>query len=622
MPSPRDLRRLRASQCSGRAEEVAGPRYWEWERELLWWSVLLGCWEVRAHGSRGTRVTSMVVAPTQIGVNVTEAGDFGPSEQDLASRGLSCHSSHATIDDLDLEQLNSLFSKDMEPKQSATLKIEGALHAETTPSKKKKKPWNGPIRTRKSPPQPAHTEEDCAKRVDDMLFELEEEGVTGSWAVANVLDVWVGKVTRVDLAKVIRELGSRRNAALALEVFQWMQVQKGRLKPNAHTYSLILGVLGRGGMVTEARELFDSMLSSGAEVGVYCFNAMIGAYARGGNFKKAWRLYEDMMEKGVQADEVTLSTLLNGAGKADLPVEKAEKIFSRIKENGILPSVQTYNTLLSVLKRGGHAARCIELDKEMQTMEVVPDIYTFNTLLMTHVQGGRFDDAEEVFQRIRNAGLKPTVVTFTGLIQMYSRANKHKEAMETFLEMQRVGCSPDLTTYSLMISVYGKAGSADEAALVFRQLQRKGFRPNVVTWTGLIQAFGWQGKTQEIGAYFNEMLASGCLPDVTLYNIMMGAYGRSGHSVQAAILFRRMQAQGLSPSAVSYDTMIQAYCHSKQPADAHAVLDQMSKAGYTPDKISRAMLQQQLGVKYSGDSQILLSRKERRRIAPRPPHRS
>ena len=175
------------------------------------------------------------------------------------------------------------------------------------------------------------------------MFELEEDGVSGAWAVANVLDAWVGKVTRVDVAKVMRELGSRRNPALALEVFQWMQVQKRRLKPNAHTYSLILGLLGREGMVTEARELFDSMLSSPVEVGVYSFNAMIGAYARGGNFKKAWRLYKDMVNKGVQADEITLSTLLNGAGKADLPVETVEKVFLRIKENGILPSVQTYN---------------------------------------------------------------------------------------------------------------------------------------------------------------------------------------------------------------------------------------------------------------------------------------
>jgi pentatricopeptide repeat protein len=526
------------------------------------------------------------------------------------------HRVHQNVKEKEAVTIKTEEEVEDEPRQAES--SSSSSSASSSKPRKMKKPWNGPIWSKKSPSRPSYTEEECAQRVSSMLYELEEDGVTGPWAVGNVLDSWVGKVTRVDLSKVIKELGARRNSPLALEVFQWMQAQKGRLKPNKHTYSLILGVLGRGGMITEARELFDAMLlSPNVEVCVYSYNAMIGAYARSGNFKKAWRLYESMIEQGVQADEITLSILLNGVGKADLPVEKAEMIFSRIKENGILPSVQTYNTLMSVLRKRGHAARCSELHKEMQMLEVVPDIYTFNTLLMMHVDSGSVNEAMEVYERMKYAGLQPTVVTYTGLIQMFSRGSKHKEAIELFLEMQRVGCKPDLTTYSLMITVYGKAGSAEESALVFRQLQQAGLRPSVVTWSSLIQVFGWHGRLHEVGAYFNEMLASGCQPDLTLYNVVMGAYGRHGHSVQAAILFRRMQAQGLNPSAVSYDTMIQAYCHAKQPADAHAVLDQMTKAGFTPDRISRAMLQQQLGVQYAGGSHVSLSRKERRRLVRR-----
>ena len=66
-------------------------------------------WEVRAHGNRSNRIfTSMAVAPTQPAAGVTESGNFSQSDEDLAARGLSCHFS---IDDLDLDQLNSLFSK-------------------------------------------------------------------------------------------------------------------------------------------------------------------------------------------------------------------------------------------------------------------------------------------------------------------------------------------------------------------------------------------------------------------------------------------------------------------------------------------------------------------------------
>jgi hypothetical protein len=50
----------------------------------------------------------MAVAPTQPAAGVTESGDFSQSDEDLASRGFSCHS---TIDDLDLDQFISLLYK-------------------------------------------------------------------------------------------------------------------------------------------------------------------------------------------------------------------------------------------------------------------------------------------------------------------------------------------------------------------------------------------------------------------------------------------------------------------------------------------------------------------------------
>lgn len=57
-------------------------------------------------------VSSMAVAPSKSSeaAGVTESGKFSQSDEELASRGLSCH---YTLDDLDLDKLNSLFSKVM-----------------------------------------------------------------------------------------------------------------------------------------------------------------------------------------------------------------------------------------------------------------------------------------------------------------------------------------------------------------------------------------------------------------------------------------------------------------------------------------------------------------------------
>ena len=51
----------------------------------------------------------MAVAPIQTAAGVTESGNFSQSGEDLDSRGLACHSTE--MDNLDLDQLHSLFSK-------------------------------------------------------------------------------------------------------------------------------------------------------------------------------------------------------------------------------------------------------------------------------------------------------------------------------------------------------------------------------------------------------------------------------------------------------------------------------------------------------------------------------
>ncbi|XP_024382330.1 GCN5-related N-acetyltransferase 1, chloroplastic isoform X2 [Physcomitrium patens] len=67
-------------------------------------------WEVRTHGYRSNnRMSFMAVAPSQSeAAGVTESGKFSQTDEDLESAGFTCHS---TIEDLDLDQLNALFSK-------------------------------------------------------------------------------------------------------------------------------------------------------------------------------------------------------------------------------------------------------------------------------------------------------------------------------------------------------------------------------------------------------------------------------------------------------------------------------------------------------------------------------
>lgn len=515
-----------------------------------------------------------------------------------SSAASAAHQLEITLHQLRMlpEQLDDLVL-DQQPQQqrgddeSPGVSSSASASASAEPASRQKKPWTGVRRQKRMAPLPPWTQDEFRRREKQILEAILAEQAEARVLVDDVLNSWQGKVTRVELTNLMKALGHLKQPDVALDVLSWMQKQSGRLKPNKHVYSTILGVLGRAGMVSKARELFDSA-DLKALRSVVLFNAMMGVYVRSGFFKRAWKLYEELCAQGLEADEVTFNTLFSGIAKSDMPVHMAEKLFSKMQQSGVPAGRFTYNTLIMLYSKAGNFNAASAMLHEMRQRDHLPDLCTFNTLIALHARAGQVEQAVHVFRTLTDAGLKPDTITFTTLIQMFNQAHLPSKAVDCFAEMQACGCKPDLMTYSLMVHVHGRAGRPREAEQALQQMQQAGFRPNVVTWSSLIQVYGKQGMLAELNACFAEMQKSGCRADATLYNIMMNAYGQVSLPGQAACLFRQMQSQGIQPTEACYNTMIHAYAHVGKLDEARAVCQQMIRAGFGPDKLSRRFLNQ------------------------------
>ena len=63
--------------------------------------------------------------------------------------------------------------------------------------------------------------------------------------LSSALEESVGHVTRVELSSVLKQLGREGRTAHCLALFEWMEGQRGRLRPNGHVYCLMLGIVSR-----------------------------------------------------------------------------------------------------------------------------------------------------------------------------------------------------------------------------------------------------------------------------------------------------------------------------------------------------------------------------------------
>ena len=62
-----------------------------------------------------------------------------------------------------------------------------------------------------------------------------------------------------------------------------------------------------------------------------------------------------------------------------------------MQQEGAIPNVITYSTLISACEKGKQPERALEVFQAMQEQGVMPDVITYNALISACEKGKRFD---------------------------------------------------------------------------------------------------------------------------------------------------------------------------------------------------------------------------------------
>jgi pentatricopeptide repeat protein len=167
-----------------------------------------------------------------------------------------------------------LYSQD-EGRGSGNFRDDGNSYGE-----RYKKP--GPPRMKMSPLVPEAPEVEKGKyrqEVENAINALSSLPPRGS--IARCMESYRNKISLNDFSLIFREFAQRGDWQRSLRLFKYMQRQQW-CKPNEHIYTIMIGILGREGMLDRATELFEEMPSNDVDWNVYSFTALINAYGRNG----------------------------------------------------------------------------------------------------------------------------------------------------------------------------------------------------------------------------------------------------------------------------------------------------------------------------------------------------
>ncbi|GAV66540.1 PPR domain-containing protein/PPR_1 domain-containing protein/PPR_2 domain-containing protein [Cephalotus follicularis] len=130
---------------------------------------------------------------------------------------------------------------------------------------------------------------------------------------------------------------------------------------NVFVTSAIIDMYSKCGCEKDARNIFDTVPVKNFA----SWNAMIGCYGNHGMVDSSIQLFERMQKEGIQANEVTLISILSACSHGGY-VEKGLKIFKSMKERyGIEAREAHYACVVDMLCRSGRVVEAYEFVKEM-----------------------------------------------------------------------------------------------------------------------------------------------------------------------------------------------------------------------------------------------------------------
>lgn len=305
---------------------------------------------------------------------------------------------------------------------------------------------------------------------------------------------------------------------VAFGFFNWLKQQPG-FKHDNHTYTTMVGILGRARQFGAIGELLEEMVRSGCEPNVVTYNRLIHGYGLANYIDKAVNVFYQMQEAGCNPDRVTYCTLIDIHAKAGY-LKEAMDLYRNMQQAGLSPDTFTYSVMINCLGKAGHLSLADKLFGEMLRQGCVPNLVTYNIMIALHAKARNHPSALKLYRSMRAAGFRPDKITYCIVMEILGHCGHLGEAEALFMEMKQ-DFVPDEPAYGLLVDMCGKAGDADKAWAWYQSMLGAGLRPNVPTCNSLLSAFLRASRFSEARDVLQSMMELGLDPSLQTYTLLL-----------------------------------------------------------------------------------------------------
>ncbi|KAI5057835.1 hypothetical protein GOP47_0027850 [Adiantum capillus-veneris] len=389
---------------------------------------------------------------------------------------------------------------------------------------------------------------------------------------------------------------------------------KHGLKPNAHTWSLLVSMYANCGCFSEAHHVLKSMVCRTSDA----WTALIAAYIYERQHDQALQMFYTMLQERVRANEVSIVCALSAcmdlvALKDGLQIhayivthghersltvqnevlkmyckchalQLAERVFTGMEER----NEESWTALIVGYVDHKLDNKAISIFQQMVEARIRPNKTAFANILQSCANLGILDLGRDVHQHIRASGLGSDALLSTMLITMYSKCGSiqgarrvfsailrkditswnamlgacmhhalYKYALKFFDKLKQQVIKPDRVTISIMVDVCINLRDSVRSKEVYSYFRKNKVRANIALFNSMLDMFIKCVALKEARQFFDGLRCR----DVDIFNTMIAGYAQAQCRQQATILFRLMQEQGIKPNKSTF-TILQNICDS------------------------------------------------------------
>lgn len=315
-----------------------------------------------------------------------------------------------------------------------------------------------------------------------------------------------------------------------------LQFEVGSKDHIASWNALIAGYI-KNGMINHAMQLFDEM----PERDIFSWSAMISGYTQNEQPNEALELFHKMIASGVQANEITMVSVLSAIATLGTLTE-GRWAHEYIRSYSIPLNDNLSAALVDMYAKCGSVNTALEMFYQIR--DKVSTVSPWNAIICGLAMHGHAKLALEIFSDLQRRSIKLNAITFIGVLSACCHAGLVGAGEGYFRSMSVYNVQPDIKHYGCMVDLLGRAGRLKEAEELIKSMPMEA---DIVIWGTLLAACRTHGNI-EIGEKAAQNLArlepSHGAGRVLLSNI----YADAGRWDEACLVRRDMQAQRLKKS--------------------------------------------------------------------------